>query len=316
MAATKQTTAKKRRSTLRQRNTILGWSFILPNFLGFFLLHMVPIIVLFYLAFTKASMYAMLDAKWIGLGNFQRLIHNTAFRTALWNTFYYAIPHILLTGAMALGLAQLLNRKLKAVSFFRAAAFFPYITSIVALAIVWNLMFSQGGPINSILDFFGLQPTNGLGWTTMGVWGPDVSKWAGSPAMWAVIIVGTWREMGYYMLLFLAGLQTIPGELYEAARVDGATAFQRFLNITWPGLRPTTFFIMVILSIESFKVLDITMVMTEGGPGTSTTVISQYIYRQAFENNDPGYASAVSLVLFAICLTLTIIQYLINKRSQ
>jgi multiple sugar transport system permease protein/alpha-1,4-digalacturonate transport system permease protein len=309
-------TQKQRASALRRRNTALGWSFILPNFVGFALITMVPIFVLFYMAFTK---YSFGNFTWIGLGNFERMIRNSSFRTALWNTFYYAVPHVLLTGAMGLGLALLLNRKLKGVAFFRAAAFFPYITSIVAIAIVWNLMFSPDyGPINQILSFLGVD--NPPGWTTKGAWTSLESEWArrlaGSPSMWAVIIVGAWREMGYYMLLFLAGLQTIPHELYEAADVDGANAWQRFKNITWPGLRPTTFFITVILCIESFKVLDLVMVMTDGGPGTSTTVIAQYIYTKAIVENDMGYASACSLVLFTICLTVTLIQFFINKRSQ
>jgi len=130
----------------------------------------------------------------------------------------------------------------------------------------------------------------------------------------AVIIVGTWREMGYYMLLFLAGLQTIPSELYEAARVDGASPWQRFLNVTVPCLRPTTFFVTVMLTIGSFKVFDLILVMTNGGPGQSTLVLSQYIYTKGFVENKLGYASAVSIVLFLICISITVVQFIVNKR--
>lgn len=132
----------------------------------------------------------------------------------------------------------------------------------------------------------------------------------------AVIIVGTWRDMGYYMLLFLAGLQAIPGELYEAARVDGANGLRRFLNVTLPCLRPTTFFVTVMLTINSFKIFDLILVMTDGGPGTATLVLSQYIYRKGFEEYDFGYASAVAIVLFLICLVVTIVQFMVNKRRE
>jgi ABC-type sugar transport system permease subunit len=132
----------------------------------------------------------------------------------------------------------------------------------------------------------------------------------------AVIIVATWREMGYYMLLFLAGLQTIPPELYEAARMDGAGPWQRFRNVTIPSLRPTTFLVTVLLTIGSFKIFDLILVMTNGGPGQSTLVLSQFIYQKGFVENQFGYASASSIVLFAICIAITIIQFVVNKRRD
>ena len=166
------------------------------------------------------------------------------------------------------------------------------------------MLFSpEFGPINQALRALGV--VNPPGWTASADW-----------AMPAVIIVGTWREMGYYMILFLAGLQTIPSELYEAAKVDGANAWGRFWNVTLPMLRPTTFFVTVMLTIGSFKVFDLILVMTEGGPGQSTLVLSQYIYQKGFAENDFGYASAVSIVLFLICIVVTIIQFLYNRRQE
>jgi ABC-type sugar transport system permease subunit len=304
-AAGPATTHRQRRSALRRRNTVLGWSFIAPNFIGFALITMVPIGLLFYMAFTDWA--ALGTPHWTGLANFQRLMRNSDFRAAVGQTFYYAIPHILLTGALALGLALLLNQKLRGVAFFRAAAFFPYITSIVAIAIVWNLLFSeQYGPINQFLRFLGVDSPPG--WTVSSAW-----------AMPAIILVGTWREMGYYMILVLAGLQTIPGELYEAAKVDGAGAWGRFAHITWPGLRPTTFFVTVMLAIQSFKIFDLIQVMTAGGPGTSTYVISYFIYSKTLGPNTTGefgYASAASLVLFAICLMVTVLQFVVNQQAD
>lgn len=285
---------------IRRRNTAIGWTFILPNFIGFALLTLIPVLVLFYMAFTDWDVFG--SATWTGLANFKRLLHDATFGVALRNTIYYAVFHIPLTIVVSLALALLLNQKLRGVAFFRTAAFFPYITSIVAIAIVWNLLFSpKYGPINQMLTFFGVD--NPPGWTTSADW-----------SMPAVIIVGTWREMGYYMILFLAGLQTVPRELYEAARVDGANAWQRFRNITLPCLRPTMFFVTVMLTIASFKILDLIFVMTEGGPGTSTLVISQFIYQKGFQELQYGYASAASVVLFAICIVITVVQFVVNKR--
>jgi multiple sugar transport system permease protein len=286
----------------RWRNTAVGLSFLLPNFAGFLILTLIPVGLLFYYAFTEWNVFG--GATWTGLDNFRQMARDTTFWTALRNTLYYAAFHIPLTLGVSLGLALLLNRKLRGVAFFRTVAFFPYITSIVAVAQIWNMLFSPGyGPVNEALRWIGVD--NPPGWTTSADW-----------SMPAVILVGTWRDMGYYMLLFLAGLQTIPGQLYEAAEVDGASAWQRFRAVTLPGLRPTTFFITVLLTIGSFKVFDLILVMTNGGPGQSTLVLAQYIFRKGFEENQFGYASAVSIVLFAICLVVTVVQFVVNKRRS
>ncbi|WP_028047284.1 carbohydrate ABC transporter permease [Cellulomonas sp. URHE0023] len=291
-----------RRGRLKLRNTLLGWTFLLPNFVGFAVLTLVPVVALFYLAFTGWNVFG--KAPWVGLDNFQRMLHDPTFWVSLRNTLYYTAFHIPLTLVTSLGLALLLNRKLRGVAFFRTAAFFPYITSIVAIAVVWNMLFSpEYGPINQFLLRLGVD--NPPGWTSSATW-----------AMPAVIIVGTWREMGYYMLLFLAGLQTIPPELYEAARVDGANAWQRFWSVTLPSLRPTTFFVTVMLTIGSFKVFDLILVMTNGGPGQSTLVLSQLVYRKGFEENQFGYASAIAVVLFLICVGVTVVQFVVNKRRD
>ncbi|MEV0902369.1 sugar ABC transporter permease [Actinoplanes sp. NPDC049802] len=293
---------RRRRGRVVARNTAVGWSFLLPNFAGFVILTMVPVGLLFYYAFTEWDVFG--GATWTGLDNFRQLAGDASFWTALRNTLYYAAFHIPITLGVSLGLALLLNRKLRGVAFFRTVAFFPYITSIVAIAQIWNMLFSPGfGPVNEVLGWLGVD--NPPGWTTSADW-----------SMPAVIIVGTWRYMGYYMLLFLAGLQTIPAQLHEAALVDGASAWQRFRAVTLPGLRHTTFFITVLLTIESFKVLDLILVMTDGGPGQSTLVLSQYIFQKGFEENQFGYASAVSVVLFAICFVVTVVQFVVNKRRS
>jgi ABC-type sugar transport system permease subunit len=199
---------------------------------------------------------------------------------------------------------MLLNRKLKGIGFFRVAIFFPYITSLVAVAVVWNMLFSPtDGPINQFLQFVGV--ANPPGWTSSSDW-----------AMPAVILTSVWRDMGYYMILYLAGLQAIPTELYEAAEVDGASPWQRFWNVTVPSLRPTTFFVVVMLTVSSFKVFDLIVVMTNGGPGRATTVLSQLIYQEGIGEGKFGYSSAVSLVLFLIVLTVTVLQFKIQQRRE
>jgi len=294
--------AYRRGSRLRLRNALIGWSFILPNFLGFALLTLVPIVILFYMSFTNWNVFGKAD--WVGLANFQRLIGDGSFRISVLNTLYYSAMHIPLTLVISLGLALLLNNKLRGVAFFRTAAFFPYITSIVAIAVVWNLLFSPDyGPINEFLRFIGIQ--NPPGWLTSTDW-----------AMPAVVIVSTWRDMGYYMILFLAGLQTVPRELHEAARVDGANVWQRFVNVTLPCLRPTMFFVIVMLTINSFKIFDLILVMTNGGPGQATLVMSQFIYRKGFVESQFGYASAAAVVLFFMCIIVTILQFLWNRKRS
>jgi multiple sugar transport system permease protein len=293
---------RRSRSRLALRNTLIGWSFILPNFLGFGLLTLVPVLTLFYLSFTSWNVFGA--AQWVGLENFSRLLGDSSYHTALFNTLYYGIFHIPLTLAASLGLALLLNRRMRGVAFFRTVAFLPYITSIVAIAAVWNMLFSpEFGPINQFLGAVGVDDPPG--WTTSADW-----------SMPAVIIVSVWRDMGYYMLLFLAGLQTVPGELYEAARVDGAGAWSRFRNVTLPCLRPTTFFVTVLLTIGSFKIFDLILVMTAGGPGQSTLVLSQYIFNKGFVESQFGYSSAVAVSLFVICLAVTIFQFVWNKRRD
>ncbi len=286
----------------KRMSAMTGWMFILPNFIGFGILTLVPVLILFFMAFTKWNIFG--GWKWIGLDNYARLIGDPSFKTALVNTAYYAAFHIPLTLVLSLGLALLLNTKIRGLPFFRTAAFFPYITSIVAVAAAWNMLFSQDtGVINQVLRSIGI--ADPPGWTTSTTW-----------AMPAVIIVGTWQEAGYYMLLFLAGLQTVPKELYEAALTDGANTWQRFTNITLPMLRPTTFFVMVILTIQSLKIFQLVLVMTGGGPGQATLVLSQFIYNKGFIDNDFGYGSSAAVVLFFIALGATVFQYVANRQRE
>jgi ABC-type sugar transport system permease subunit len=298
--ATVQRTVASRR--MRRRSILVGWSFILPNFLGFALFTLVPVLAAFVLAFMNWDAYN--PPTFAGIKNFARLFGDQNFHVALGNTLLYAIGHVPLTLVCALGLAILLNQKLRGIAFFRVAIFFPYITSLVAIAIVWNMLFDPvNGPINQFLHLLGI--ANPPGWTSSTGW-----------ALPAVIITSVWRDMGYYMVLFLAGLQAIPQEYYEAAAMDGAGRWRTLWNITLPSLRPTTFLVLVLLSVSSFKVFDLIFVMTGGGPGRATLVLSQLIYQNGILNGQFGYSSAISLVLFLIVLLVTVFQFRIQQRRE
>jgi multiple sugar transport system permease protein len=297
--STTNATAVRRR---RWRTVLVGWSFILPNFIGFAALTLVPVIGAFVIAFTNWDSYS--TPKWIGFANFRRMSQDDNFWAAVQNTCWYAVGHIPLTLAASLGLAVVLNQRLRGVGLLRTAFFFPYITSLVAVAVVWNMLLSPDvGPVNQLLHHLGV--AHPPGWTTSTEW-----------SLPAIILTSVWRDMGYYMVLFLAGLQTVPAELYEAARMDGAGPWKRFWHVTLPGLRPTTFFVLMMLTISSFKIFDLVQVMTEGGPGRSSLVLSQLIFREGITQGRFGYSSAVSLALFAIVLVITLVQFQFQRRSE
>lgn len=222
------------------------------------------------------------------------------FWISLKNTFLYTIGVVPLTLVCSLGLAILLNQKIKGVKFFRTAFFFPYVTSLVAIAVVWSMLFHPTmGPIN---QFLRVVIENPPGWLSSSDW-----------ALTAIIIVSVWRGMGYYMVLYLAGLQGISKELYEAAAMDGANKWKQFIHITVPALRPTTFFVTIMLVINCFKIFDLVQVMTDGGPGRATNVLVYQVYSEAFVKFNFGYASAIAMVLFVIVLVITVIQFKWNK---
>lgn len=282
------------------KNTATAYLFLLPNLIGFLIFTLIPIICSMGLSVMEWD--SANPMVFVGLDNFKRLLTDETFRISLWNTFYYSVFTVPLTMAAALGLALILNQKLKGINIFRTIFFFPHVASLVAIAVVWNLLFHPTlGPVNNLLRALGA--ANPPGWTSSIHW-----------AMPVIIIVSVWKSMGYYMILYLSGLQAIPAELYEAAKMDGANAFQRFKSITLPMLTPTTFFVSIMLTIACFKVFDLVSVMTNGGPGRATNVLVLHIYNTAFINYEFGYASAISMVLFLIVLVITIIQFRSEKK--
>ncbi|MBO0461620.1 MULTISPECIES: carbohydrate ABC transporter permease [Enterococcus] len=286
---------------LKRKNTLIAWSFIAPNFIGFLIFTLVPVVFSLVLAFMKWDSFS--TPEFVGLQNFTRMLSDDTFWISLKNTFLYTIGVVPLTLVCSLGLAILLNQKIRGVKFFRTAFFFPYVTSLVAIAVVWSMLFHPTmGPINQFLRVFIENPP---GWLSSSDW-----------ALTAIIIVSVWRGMGYYMILYLAGLQGISKELYEAAAMDGANKWKQFRHITVPALRPTTFFVTIMLVINCFKIFDLVQVMTDGGPGRATNVLVYQVYSEAFVKFNFGYASAIAMVLFVIVLVITVIQFKWNQIQE
>lgn len=298
LSQVRQAEVSRQRSRLKKN--LVAYSFILPNLLGFAVFTLIPVAFSLVLAFLNWDGANVIS--WAGLGNFARMFNDTTFRIALLNTFYYVFLTVPLTMAAALGLAMLLNQPLRGRNFFRTTFFFPYVASLVAVAVVWNMIFHpEAGPVNQFLMSLGVQEPPR--WTASTTW-----------AMPTVIMASVWKGMGYYMLIYLAGLQGIPASLYEAAAVDGATAWQRFRYITLPMLTPATFFVLIMATISAFKVFDLILVMTGGGPGRATNVLVLHIYNTAFKEFRFGYSSAIAMVMFAIVLIITIVQFRMERR--
>lgn len=291
-------TSKQKRAL---RTNMTGYAFILPNLIGYSIFVFIPVIFSFVLSVMSWD-GSQRPMQFVGLQNFTEVFGDRVFRGALVHTLSYALMTVLPTLVLALLLAVLLNNKIKGVAFFRTAFYFPYIASIVAVGAVWNMLFQPDfGPVNEFLKFIGIS---------------DPPRWVVDKdwAMVAVPIVSVWKYMGYYMIVYLAALQGISSSLYEAASIDGANGFQKLLYITVPMLTPTTFFVLIMLTIQCFKVFDLVYVMTGGGPGNATKTLVNYIYEKAFTSWEFGPASAGAIVLFAIVLLITLIQFSGEKK--
>ncbi len=296
---------KKGRKARDRKRTLVAYSFIAPNFIGFAVFTLVPIICAFALAFLEWD--GNNPFRFVGLENFRRLADDSLFWASLKNTIIYCIGTVPLTMVASLALAIILNQKIKGKGIFRTIAFFPYVASLVAITAVWSMIFHPSrGPVNAILYYvFHVE---------------DLPNWfGGNLILLTLILFSVWKYMGYYMVIYLAGLQGISAELYEAAGLDGANTWQKFRYVTWPQLRPTTFFVTVMLTINCFKVYDIAIMLAGGNDGTlgtSSTVLVYYIYQKAFTEWDLGYSSAIAMVLFVLVLIITLIQFRGNAKYE
>lgn len=298
--------ASGKSSKLGRRNNLIAYSFLLPNFLGFAVFTLVPVLFSIVLSFMNWNGGPIQNAAWAGLDNYAGIFKNFNINRSdlgitLKNTLLFTLATVPLTIICSLTLAMVLNKAARGAKILRAIFFFPYVASLVAICVCWSFMLMKTGPLNQVLAVFGIDI--GKSWTQ-----------SRDLAMWSIIIVSVWRSAGYYMVMYLAGLQGVPTELYEAATVDGATAWQRFWKVTIPMLTPTTFFVSIMMVISCFKIYDVVAIMTEGGPGRATKMLVTYIYDLSFQQIKYGLASSVAMVLLIIVLAVTIIQFRGEKK--
>lgn len=284
----------------RKKNIITFAAFVAPNFilLGVFVFW--PIIYSLYLSFFKWNMISP-TKRFLGWENYANLMQDQVFWRVVRNTLVLAGGTVFIKLALALCLAILLNQRIRGRNLYRAIIFSPTFTTSVAIAMVWGWIFD---PNFGLLRVF----INGIGLTSPN-WLTDVN-WA----LPAIMIVVIWSGLGYDMVIFLAGLQNIPTELYDAAKVDGATRRQLFRYVTFPLLSPTTFFLSIVSVIGALKAFDVIAIMTDGGPLNSTNVFVLYLYQNAFEWFKTGYASAIALILFMLIMAITLMQTRLSKR--
>ncbi len=290
--------AAQRRATGREN--LIGWSFALPFVLIFALFLLLPIVASFALSFTSfglADLANPIGTSFVGLDNYVRLLGDSKFQAAAVNTAYFVIVGTPLTLLAGLGAATLLNNPVvRFRTFFRVGYYLPVVTSIVAVAVVWRYLLSPDqGLLNMVLGSLGLPTPN----------------WLADPmlAMPAIIAMAVWRNMGFSMVIFLAGLQTIPREQYEAASIDGAGRWASFRYVTLPGLRPTILFALVTTTIGYLQLFDEPFVMTAGGPLDRTLSVAMYLYQQGFNFFNQGYAAAIAYMLFLAIVVLAAIQF-------
>ncbi len=280
---------------LTNNQNFAAWIFIAPAILGTFIFILIPVICSFGLSFTSWDMLNPIN--FVGFENYKLLLKDGLFYKILLNTIVFALSTSILGVIIPLILAAILNSKIRGSEFYKTAYFLPFITPMVVVGIVWAWIFDPNiGFLNQVLNIH-------INWLYD-------SKFA----MPALIIVSVWKLIGYNMIIFLSAFSSVSQSLFEAAKIDGANAYQTFKNVTIPLLSSTIFFVIIITAISSFQVFDLIYLMTQGGPFDSTNVLVYSIYKNAFEYFNIGKASAIAYVLFVIILVLTLIQWHFRKK--
>ena len=299
--------ASARPARMPSEGTNAAWLFLAPALVLIGVFFFLPVAAALLLSLTDFDIYAVASSentRFVGLHNYVQLLETPLFWSSLKNTFYFALVGGPLTIAVSLGAALLVNAKLvRWRSLFRTIYFTPFVTTLVAVAIVWRYLYhTRYGLLNYALGALGIEPID----------------WLGDPhwAMPAIILMAVWKNFGYNMLIFIAGLQSIPDELYDAANVDGAGPVRQFMNVTLPMLGPTLLFVGVITMIGYFQLFAEPYVMTQGGPLRSTTSVVLYMYEEGFRWWRMGYAAAIAFVLFIVILLATLVQFRLQRERQ
>jgi multiple sugar transport system permease protein len=285
--------------TIERRDGLTGYLFVAPQLIGIIVFVLIPLGLVVYYSLHEWNVLAG-TFRFVGDANYQKLLSDPALPEVLGATAIFSAGLVVFNMSLALLLAVLVNQKLKGITVFRTIFFSPVVVSLVAWTIVWSFLLQANGGINGILAVFGIEGPNWLRTPTT--------------AMISVIVVQVFKNVGLNMVLFLAALQGVPRELYEAARVDGASRFKQFRRITIPLISPTILLTAIITVVGSLQVFAQIAVLTQGGPGMSTTVLVYYLYQQAFQFHRFGYGATISIVLFLIVLVLTVFQWQMRRR--
>ncbi len=289
----------------RKKLNLAPYLFIAPNFIGFLVFILIPVLVSLVVAFTDFNIFkGFADSKFVGLDNFIQMFSDGWFQAALKNNIIYTVVTIPIILGCSIIMATILNDKVYCRTAIRVMIFIPYISSVVAISVIWMLILNPSqGILNNFLRAIGIANPPG---------------WLGDPqwALPSVIIVGIWMGLGYNTIIYMSGLQSVSRDLYEAAKIDGASGLQLFRFITVPMLRNTTFFLLITNIISSFQVFGQINIMTGGGPGTATTVLAHYIYLAGFRYHKMGYASAMAWFLLVILFLVTVFQWKIQRKHE
>lgn len=277
--------------------------FLAPALLVLGLTIFYPALNAFYLSFTRFEFDITQPPAWVGTANFQRLLRDPIFWQTLRNTLLYLICVVPVLVTLPLGLAILVNRALLGIGGFRAAFYTPVVISMVVAGIAWRWLYAETGLLNQLLRWLGLSET-GVPWLTS----PQL-------ALFSVMMVTIWKGLGYYMVIYLAGLQAIPADLYEAGAIDGSTGWKKHWDITVPLMRPYLLLVAVISAISATKVFEEVFVMTQGGPRNSSKTMVYYVYERAFQDLELSYACTIGLVLFLIILGLSVLRLMLRSGS-
>lgn len=302
----KQVNTKNPKSTNKKRSKnewVTGMLFILPGFLGFLVFVFIPFILSFFLSFTDWNFLQGIQAiEFNGIQNYLRLFKDEWFLNSFWNNISFTLITVPVLLVLGLIMATIIDRYIKFGGLVKVLVFIPYICSVVAIATVWMMLFEPSmGPINQLLSSIGIE--NPPGWLTSFTW-----------SLPSIMIVYIWQQLGYFIVVFTSGLKSIPEEVYEAADMDGAGPIRKFVSITVPMMAPSIFFLSTMGIIGTFKVFDHVSVMTQGGPGSSSSVMAYYIYRAAFQNFETGYSNTLAWALFGIIFLITILGQRLQKR--
>jgi ABC-type sugar transport system permease subunit len=282
------------------KQAAFGYAIILPTLAILLIFRFLPMLEAFWLSLTQYDLVH--PPKFIGLANFVDLLNDPLFLKSAQVSIAYVVFSVVPVIPLSLGLAVLFNRSLFIKNLLRSAIFMPVVMPAVVMAVVWTFMYQQDGVINTILGWFDIDPVPWLR--------------SSSTALWAVILIGIWRATPYYMVIFLAGLQAIPADYYDAAKIDGASGWKSFWHITLPLLKPTTLLVLVMNVIVAMKVFAVPLIMTNGGPADATRVLPLFIYQTAFEFFDMGRAAAMSVFLFAAVMAFSFIQVRLFSRGE